>query len=250
LLSRLLLQPLLPPLPDEFDTVLPGGGTIRLRYREVLGFSTLVSGSFEASEAQFLRSFARPGTIAIDVGANVGVFNIPLAQAVGPAGRVLAFEPAPDNCARLRANVRRNELGNVTAFEVALGSIRGKAMLALASDPAFHTLAERRESATLLEVAVVPLDGFWDPDKDEAVSVLKIDVEGVEVDVLRGAQRVIETSHPVVLAEARTADKLDELIEHLTPLGYVHRQPVGFRPWNHAFVLKAMEEVGDWVSRH
>jgi FkbM family methyltransferase len=249
-LSRLLLKPLLPPLPNEFDAVLPGNGTIRLRYREVLGFSTLVSGSFEAAETQFLCGFARPGTVAVDVGANVGVFTIPLAQAVGPAGRVLAFEPAPENYARLRANVLRNQLANVRVYEVALGSTQGKATLALAPDPAFHSLAERQEEDTFLEVAVAPLDAFWNPETDHAVSVLKIDVEGTELDVLHGAKRVVEAARPVVLAEARNEGKLEELVEFFRPLGYRHWQPPEFRPWNHAFVVSTInEEAGERVSR-
>jgi hypothetical protein len=100
LVEAALVRLVLPLAPTTFITALPGGGTIALRYRERIGLSTLVYGSFEAAETELLRRLARPGTTAIDAGANVGLFTIPLALAVGDEGRVLAVEPAPETAAR------------------------------------------------------------------------------------------------------------------------------------------------------
>src|SRR5205085_11540903 len=71
--SRRLLRPLLPSEPAEFRSILPGGGEVMLQYVEDLGLSTLVHGGFERNEIQLLRAHARPGTVAVDVGANVGI---------------------------------------------------------------------------------------------------------------------------------------------------------------------------------
>src|SRR5919197_6394884 len=88
LLDR-LLKPLLPAPPRGFEAELPGGGRVLLHYREDIGLVTLLGGGFERAELEHARELARPGTTAIDVGANVGVYSVVLARAVGPEGRVL-----------------------------------------------------------------------------------------------------------------------------------------------------------------
>ena len=116
-----LVRAVLPLAAETFVTRLPSGGELELRYRERIGLSTLLNGPFEAAEVAALCRLATPGSTAIDVGANVGVFTVPLALSVGDRGRVLSFEPAPQTAARLRANVERNGLGNVDVHVCALG---------------------------------------------------------------------------------------------------------------------------------
>src|ERR687885_83981 len=101
LLVDRVLKPLLPAPPAGFEAELPGGGRVFLHYREDVGLVTLLGGGFEQAELEAAREHARAGSTAIDVGANVGVFTVVLARAVGPAGRVLAFEPFPANVRRL-----------------------------------------------------------------------------------------------------------------------------------------------------
>src|SRR5919199_5361377 len=105
LLVDRVLKPVLPAAPRGFEAELPGGGRVFLHYREDIGLVTLFGGGFERPELERARALARPGTTAIDVGANVGVYSVVLARAVGPTGRVLAFEPAPENARRLAENV-------------------------------------------------------------------------------------------------------------------------------------------------
>src|SRR5918912_2561693 len=104
LLDR-LLKGLLPAPPRGFEAELPGGGRVFLHYREDIGLVTLLGGGFERAELEAARTHARPGTTAIEVGANVGVFTVALALAVGPDGRVVAFEPFAENVRRLEQNL-------------------------------------------------------------------------------------------------------------------------------------------------
>ena len=123
LLVRSLLRPLVPPPPATFVTATVGGGRLSLQYAERIGLSTLIHGGFEVVEIECLRRAATPGTTAIDAGANVGVFTVPLATAVGPDGAVMAFEPFPDNVARLEENIELNGLRNVAVHACAMGII-------------------------------------------------------------------------------------------------------------------------------
>ena len=120
-----VLAALVPPKDHTFLAHGPGGGRVRLRYRDVVGFLRLVQGSFEDAEVETLIEAARLGTVAVDIGAHVGIFTIPLARAVGTAGEVWALEPLPDNVDRLQANVRENQLRNVTLFASAASDTDG-----------------------------------------------------------------------------------------------------------------------------
>ena len=133
-----IVKRLVPAPPRGFEATLPGGATVFLHYRDDIGLVTLLSGGFERAELEAARAHTRGGTTAIDVGANVGVFTVVLARAVGADGRVIAYEPFGDNVARLEDNVRRNGLANVRVERAAVADRTGEATLQLGADPAYH----------------------------------------------------------------------------------------------------------------
>jgi FkbM family methyltransferase len=230
-----ILRPLLPAPPAGLEVERPGGGRVFVWYREDLGLVALLSGGFEQAETEWLLARVRPGTTAIDVGANVGMYAVPLALA---AGRVLAFEPAPDNVRRLRENLALNGLENVTVRPIALGERAGELLLRLGDDPMFHStteVAEQRGTGDELRVEACVLDDEWRTAGSPEVSVMKVDVEGGEPGVLRGATALLDAWHPSLLLEASTPDRLATLEEILSPLGYRSSQPHGFGPGNYAF---------------
>ena len=224
--------------PSTFVAPLPGGGTIALRYRERIGLSTLLYGAFESAETELLRRLARPGTTAVDAGANVGLFTVPLALAVGSEGRVLAFEPAPETVVRLHENLRRNGLGNVSVFEAALGGERGAATLLLADDSAYNSTATTPTAAdsVVVEVPVVRLDDVWAEAGRPEVSVLKIDVEGAELDVLEGAGELVRSSRPAVLVEASEPRRAEAVSRLCAEHGYRLTPASGLQRWNLFFL--------------
>ncbi len=219
--------------PATFLAQLPAGGTIELRYDERIGLSTLLMGTFEAAETERLFRLARPGTTAIDAGANVGMFTIPLAHAVGPSGRVLAFEPAPPTAARLRANARLNALENVTVVEVALGRAAGEGTLELASDAAYNTLGT---GASGVPVTIACLDDVWEEHGRPEVSVLKADVEGGELELLEGAASMLRACRPAVLVELAEPGLRRAVEEFMQAEGYRRVPAEGFQPWNQLFL--------------
>lgn len=234
-----VLGALLPPEDRTFLAHSPGGGRVRLRYREVIGFLRLVQGSFEGAEVETLMEAARPGTVAVDIGANVGIFTIPLAYAVGTDGAVWAFEPLPENIDRLRANVIENQLANIRLFAEAASETDGAISFRVAGDSAFGSTREvfyGHGTGRSLTVPAVRLDAVWRSRGMPIVSVVKIDVEGAEVAVLRGAQDVIRRCRPILLVEAANSDELAKIERYLSPFQYERRAREGFVAHNHLFV--------------
>jgi FkbM family methyltransferase len=167
-----------------------------------------VSGTFEPNEFVFLGQILKPGMTVLDVGANEGLYTLFSARRVGATGRVVAFEPSSRERGKLQHNVTRNHLGNVTVVPVAAGSREGTAALQVASDlhSGHNTLgALIYDDAPAVGVEHVPverLDLAVDRLGISRVDVVKIDVEGAEMQVLEGARRTLAGHRPVLLVEA------------------------------------------------
>jgi FkbM family methyltransferase len=149
----------------------------------------LVVDRYEPAVSKLIREYLKPGMTFVDVGANIGIFTLLGARLVGTEGRVLALEPMPDNFRILRANVALNGLSNVSCIPKAGGAAPGKARLFLSTYGGSHSMTENPPGFTgdVLEVDIVRLDamtGF------PHIDLLKIDVEGSELEVIEGLGRV------------------------------------------------------------
>jgi FkbM family methyltransferase len=179
-----------------------------------IGRALTLYGEREEKEVEFVCSLVKPGDTVIDVGANIGLLTVPLKQAVGEKGRVLAFEPQPRMFELLRENIEQNDLA-VEIFPLGLGEVFGKAGLP-------HIDYERPDNfggVSLVpgsEVKIATLDSF---NLDQC-NLIKIDVEGMEADVLRGARGMIGRLHPLLYVENDRIDRSAALIELISGLGY------------------------------
>lgn len=239
-LARHFIYPILP-LEGTFLTVLFHGLKIRLRYSETLGRAVLLHGGFETAEIEFLRKKISAGDTLLDVGANVGIFSIAFADAVGVQGKVLALEPHPQNIERLKNNIELNHFQNVQIFPVAAGQVTREVELHLADDLAYaSTIAVIGEHGNdqVMTTLMRKLDEIWQQVGAPQVTVLKIDVEGGELEVLKGAEELLRVCQPVIMAEANTKENLDQLKNWLLPKGYIYKHPIQFKPWNHLFESK------------
>lgn len=160
----------------------------------------------------------RPGQVVFDVGGQQGVFAVLAAKAVGPAGRVVSVEPAPANFARLTGNLSRNGLANAVAVNAALGEAPGRAELTLSAwNSGGHSLTARGGPTVTVEVDT--LDRLaarlgLTPD------LVKVDVEGAELSVLRGGLETLRARKPAVVLEADAAGVEEGVRALLAPLGY------------------------------
>jgi FkbM family methyltransferase len=234
-----VLKRMLPAPPAGFYADVPCGGRVFVHHREDIGLAVLLSGSFEKAELAFAVEQTPPGSVAIDVGANIGMFAIPLARAVGRTGHVIAIEPSPENACRLEQNVQLNALANVTVEPIAVAETQGSLLLQLASDPGFHsttTAADFRGTNEEIIVRAETLDRLWQSRGEPHVSLIKLDTEGGECAALRSASLLLSRCHPIVLVEAKDRDRARELDDWLSQFNYTRTRPRGFCLGNLAYI--------------
>ena len=144
----------------------------------------------------------------MDVGANVGYFTLLAAQRVGPTGSVHAIEALPSTVTLLRRNLALNDLTNVTVHWVAAGEVSGDVEMFRASDAFLGSSSTLFGEQSEGKVPAERLDDLLHHVDGSDVSLLKIDVEGAEASVLRGAVRLLEEMSPgsVTLLELAPAD--------------------------------------------
>jgi FkbM family methyltransferase len=205
-------------------------GTMLCNQNDVfLGGSLLRYGEFSELEVAFLRPYLTPTAIVLDIGANIGALTIPFARSVQC---VVAFEPQRLCYQTLCANVALNSLTNVIAFHLAVGQEHG-ATRVLLTDPYmrnnFGGLALDPE-ANGEGVEVVAIDDLGLPK----ATLVKIDVEGMEADVLRGARNYIAEHQPAIYLEADRQEKKADLMALIDDLGYnaFKHEPALYNPAN------------------
>ena len=193
-----------------------------------IGRALSLYGEREEKEVEFILSLVKPDDVVIDVGANIGLITVPLAQKVS---YVHAFEPQPRMYELLRENIEQNDLRNVSAHQLGLGAIFGKAGL----PPIDYDKQDNFGGVHLVPgegVKIATLDSF----NFDAVNLIKIDVEGMEIDVLGGAKETIKRHRPLIYCENDRLDKSVALITLLSELGYemYWHAPYLFNPdnWN------------------
>ena len=145
------------------------------------------------------RRFARPGTCAVDVGANLGIHTLVLAACVGAGGKVHAFEPLPSIATRLEENLKLNGVAHVDLHREALGSRRGQVVFD--SNPSDFNIGKGRVTPHGdITVPIGTLDARLGSET-LPVSVIKIDTEGHELEVVKGAAGLLARHRPAVLME-------------------------------------------------
>jgi FkbM family methyltransferase len=168
-----------------------------------------------------------PGDVFFDIGANVGFFTLVAAAALEGTGELHAFEARPAIAQALRRNVRRNQI-EATVWPTAVGDHDGTATLHIAHHPGGSTLAASKASdvRTTMSVEVISLDSAIGDGRLPAPDVVKIDVEGSELEVLRGMIETLRSNRPVLIVEVDDQDaheverRFDELDVTLREVGY------------------------------
>jgi len=180
---------------------LPTGGRVYLDLSESRMMLARVFGLFERGKHLAIDHFLQLGDGFIDAGSNKGEFAIHAAIRVGTQGHVVAFEPEPKNCAWIRKSVQASQCKNVFLEESALGSEVGKARLTLGRKSGWHSLVSRHDTRNCqsIEVRVTSIDRFLEANPISRLRLIKIDVEGFELEVLKGARNTLSTIDDIAL---------------------------------------------------
>jgi FkbM family methyltransferase len=180
-------------------------------------------GTHEAAVQQALVRETKPGMTVYDVGAHLGFFALGLARLVGAGGRVVAFDPLPENIRVLRANLELNleQAGNVQVVQAAVANASGRVRLYGGSDPSRARLAPPPASSEDgQEVASLTLDEFVFHRREPAPQLVKLDVEGAEGMALQGAQRLLREIKPGWILEVHGAAAAQAVWEELRCADY------------------------------
>ncbi len=155
-------------------------------------------GTYEPRQTQAFVEQIRPGSVVFDIGAHVGYYTLLSQKLVGAAGEVVAFEPEIRNFRFLSDHVLTNGLSGVSMHQLAVGARRGHSTFRLGSGSGTgHLIAEAPAALSDSVVSVVAVDEFVAEEKIQPTH-MKIDVEGFEVEVLRGARNTLETLRPTL----------------------------------------------------
>lgn len=204
------------------------GRMLVLKTDTVISEKIRTSGDYGAEEKALLGELIQAGQTIIDVGANIGSHTLFFSQSTGSEGKVYSFEAQRFLFQILCANVALNSLRNVWCVPTALGNAQGRVDVPVPDygrnnnfggySLSFETF---KESGYMLTLDTIPL---------EACHLIKIDVEGMELDVLQGSKKTIDTFRPLLYLENNRPEKEAKLLRFLDKnLGYMifrHRQNV------------------------
>lgn len=168
----------------------------------------ILRGQFENAERQFVERYLEPGMTVLDIGAHHGFYSLLASKKVGRNGRVVAFEPSPREREKLARHLTWNSCGNVRVEETALGETEGQADFFVVADKETGCNSLRqphtKHPTRRLQVQVKRLDDYLRTGQIERVDFIKLDVEGAELSVLRGAGEVLESRpRPILLCEVQ-----------------------------------------------
>ncbi len=201
---------------------------------QYIGKSLRLYGEYSQGEADLFEQIVKPGHIVVEAGANIGSHTVHLAQLAGPNGQVWAFEPQRLVFQLLAGNMALNSLVNVRCLQKCLGAEGGKTLLV----PDLNVNAVNNWGGLELgkqtvgePVEVITVDSLQLP----GCNFFKIDVEGMELDVLRGAENTIRKYRPVIYTEADRNEKKPALLSHLRGLDYrlYEHKPKLYNPNNY-----------------
>ncbi len=211
--SRLLLKI----IPNE--TILPilQGSLKGSRWIKGSGVNAYWLGTYEIEQQRMFTDKIKEGDTVFDIGANVGFYSLIASKIVGDRGNVYAFEPAPRNVHYLK---RHFDLNTCTNSKVFIGGVSNKKDVVYFNDGDHAATGFLSQEKSGLLVPVISLDELIADQIILRPNLMKIDVEGAEVDVLHGALQTLKEFHPTIFLSTHSEQIHQECIELLKSLGY------------------------------
>ncbi|MDO8504302.1 MAG: FkbM family methyltransferase [Candidatus Liptonbacteria bacterium] len=173
------------------DVSIPGVGNLKFALDEKDSLGLSVFGIYEEYETSLFVREIKPGGVVVDAGANIGYYTVIASRLTGENGRVYAFEPDPVNFGILKKNVEQNGCKNVILENKALSDKNGTINLYVSGENmGDHRIYDSGDGRKSVPAQAIRLDDYLG-DVADKVNLLKMDVQGAEIMVLRGAERVL-----------------------------------------------------------
>ena len=211
-------------------------------------------GGIEPLTCQLMGRILQLGDTYVDVGAHFGFHTLVARRSIGAQGRVIAIEPQPYNCHKLLVNWRANNFENLVLYVAAVGDYDGTVALHLQSPTDTSRLSlcldAPNDQPQTFYVPMNRLDKILESSKLDTVRLLKVDIEGFELEALRGMGRYIDSVENIILevldTDAVLTEKSRLLLEELGGLGFT-LSTVTEKPWSEG--LDPLPENNLWAAR-
>lgn len=199
--------------------------------QEDIGKKLLLTGSFERDEIRYLERNIRTDDVCFDVGGNTGIYAMLFAKLAGERGQIYVFEPVRRNSLAISLAAEINYFNNIHVFEGVASSENGMVKITLPEmDGAYAHIVKSNNVLDCIDVKSITLDYFVEKEGINRLDILKIDVEGAEFDVLRGAAGILgneKTAPRVVMVElfsqflGKFDSSIPEILEYMHNFGYL-----------------------------
>ncbi len=187
-------------------------------------------GDYESDNYAFLKENIKEGMQVIDIGAHIGLFSVCTSQLTGPTGKIICFEPTPDTFSILKETLRINHCDNVIAQQAAVGVAPGKATFYISNELEgcnSNSLVLHKDKKQIegYDVTITSIDALCS-EYSLKPDLIKIDVEGAELDVLKGGINTLKTGRPLIILGLHPAfiaakgDSLNEIWDLLKECRY------------------------------
>jgi FkbM family methyltransferase len=210
--------------PDRYEIFRVDGGLIYLNLHESAAMVQRAMRTYEPAKHALILRHLRPGMTFIDVGANKGDFTLLAARLTGPSGRVISIEPEPENHSVLQRSIELNDYANITVLQVAMSDRDGTADLQIGSTSGSHTLSPEFNGLRTVSVPTRTLDAVVADHRLASVDMIKIDVQGLELAVLRGAEQTLKANPRIVLLLdlPKQDEKRRAIAQYLAPFSFTY----------------------------
>ena len=215
-----------------------GGINWNLDLSQGIDFAIFLLGRFELETIKTYKKYVAPGSVVLDIGANIGAHTLPLAKMVGETGKVIAFEPTDYAFGKLKKNLSLNGAlaSRVTAIQALLVAILSEEIPeTIPSSWPLGRISDNEGVShpihggtfnTLIGAVPIRLDDWFEKNPVDRIDFIKMDVDGYEIGVLEGASRTLAKHHPVIVMEfapyifEERGRKFSELVDFLRDLNY------------------------------
>jgi len=158
--------------------------------------------NYEINETKLVKGLVKPGWTVIDIGANFGWYSIHFSQLVGPSGKVFSFEPIPDSYEELNSNMQLNSCQNMKTFNTALGNRDDLVSFGIPEiDGGLGASSQFLKCNKQIQATMCRLDNVIEEKNITNVDFIKVDIEGGELDMLYGAEKLLEQFRPNIMIE-------------------------------------------------
>lgn len=222
---------------DELKIPIKLGFWMYVSPKDYATYGIYFFGNYDPDMTSVFSHLIKPGETVWDIGTERGWFTLQMASLVGGKGRVDSFEAFPPTVEKLNANVKLNSFNWVHVNGVAVSNSNSKMWFIPPSDDVTHNVSFLKDcngvgyltndhQAGAIEVNTISLDDYYEAQKIDKLFLMKIDIEGAEVNALKGAEKLIKKDKPVIAIEfnrqtaLRAGSSIEELNEILVSYGY------------------------------